>query len=434
MWIGSSTSSERDAPRDGEQPVEVAADHLRLGRALAHPLEPAELLVGLLADGLGHVRVGDLGAVLLDDRLVVLAELLPDRVHLLPEEVLALLLLHPGVDVLADALADQHRREPLALVRERELEPLGDVDGLEQLDLLLEAQVGRVAGGVGQGAGVADRADERLDATVVAAQLEDLLHDGAVLGLELARPLVRGRGIGTLLHLDEQAPGRVGLGRTRDAAVQPLERDRDGPARQPDAVGHACDRAHGGVLALVLGDEQDALFVADVDRQRHVHVREDDDVVQRYEQELAHVPVTLLRASKYRKDSWCREGAVAAAAILTQGVPIPHKAFAACSCHMPEASAIPPASLGSPDGPAALSEGAGRLERGRRHRPRPRASPATAGAMPALLGRIPDPRHAHPRAKQCASAWRVVPTPRPASDVAAVVAGQDVRAGTSDTS
>ena len=38
------------APRHGDQPVQVGADHARLGRLLAHPLEPAELLLGLLAD------------------------------------------------------------------------------------------------------------------------------------------------------------------------------------------------------------------------------------------------------------------------------------------------------------------------------------------------------------------------------------------------
>jgi hypothetical protein len=66
--------------------------------------------------------------------------------------------------------------------------------------------------------------------------------------------------------------------------VQALDRDGDGAAGQADAVGHACDGAHCGVFAVVLRHEQDAIFVADVDRQRHVHVREDDNVVERDEQ------------------------------------------------------------------------------------------------------------------------------------------------------
>ena len=148
------------APRHGDQPVQVGTDHARLGRLLAEPLEPAELLLGLLAHGLGHPGLFDLGPVLLDDRRVVLVELLADRLHLLAQEVLALLLLGAGLDVVADPLADLELGQPLTLHRQRELEPLGDVERLEQLDLVLVAQVGRVAAGVGQRAGLGDAAQE----------------------------------------------------------------------------------------------------------------------------------------------------------------------------------------------------------------------------------------------------------------------------------
>ena len=98
-----------------------------------------ELALGLLAHGVGHAGLGDLRAVLVDDRAVVLAELLADRLHLLAQEVLALLLLRAGLDVVADAAAHLQLGEPLALERDGELEPLDDVERLEQLDLLLEA-------------------------------------------------------------------------------------------------------------------------------------------------------------------------------------------------------------------------------------------------------------------------------------------------------
>src|SRR5919202_1731383 len=55
-------------PRHRDQPVEVAADHRRLARLLAHSLEPAELALRLLADVVGHPGLVDLGAVLLDHR------------------------------------------------------------------------------------------------------------------------------------------------------------------------------------------------------------------------------------------------------------------------------------------------------------------------------------------------------------------------------
>src|SRR5262249_56850221 len=70
----------------------------------------------------------------------------------------------------------------------------------------------------------------------------------------------------------------------------------------PAAAGHADsladlgDGAHLGVLALVPRDEQHALLVADVDGDGDVHVREDDEVVQRYEERRAHVITLLLKA------------------------------------------------------------------------------------------------------------------------------------------
>src|SRR6185436_15963660 len=73
-------------PRHGEQPVEVGADHRRLGARLAHALEPAELALGLCAHGLRHLGLGDLLSILVADGLLVLAELLPDGVHLRSEE------------------------------------------------------------------------------------------------------------------------------------------------------------------------------------------------------------------------------------------------------------------------------------------------------------------------------------------------------------
>ena len=90
-----------------------------------------------------------------------------------------------------------------------------------------------------------------------------------------------------LLDLDEQAALRVGLRRAGDATVEALERDGGRAARQADAVGDPGDRADRGVLALALRDEQHALLVTDVDGQRDVHLREDDDVVERDEQQLA---------------------------------------------------------------------------------------------------------------------------------------------------
>jgi hypothetical protein len=283
-WTGSSRFSER---------FDVAADRARLARLLAHALEPAQLLLGLLAHVVGHAGVGDLHAVLLDDGRVVLAELLADRVHLSAQKPLALLLLRAGLDVVADALAHLQLCQPLALELDGQLEPLGHVERGQQLDLLLEAEVGGVAGGVGERAGLADRAHERLDAAVVTAQLEQLLDDCAVLALQLARAAVDRLGVGVVLDLNvELAVGR-GRGGAGDAAVQAGQDDGVAAAGQAHAVAHVGDGADVGERALVARDEQDALLLADVYGQRHRHRREDDDVLEGDQQQSAHGGASL---------------------------------------------------------------------------------------------------------------------------------------------
>ena len=87
---------------------------------------------------------------------------------------------------------------------------------------------------------------------------------------------------------------RIGLGGTGDGAVKTVQRHGSVSAGQPHTVRHLGHRADLCILTVALGDEQHALFVADVDRQGHVHVGEDDDVVERDEQQLAHYRFTLL--------------------------------------------------------------------------------------------------------------------------------------------
>jgi hypothetical protein len=295
------------APRHREQPVEVVADHLRLGRSLAHALEPPELALGLLAHRVRHAGLGDLRSVFLDDRALVLAELLAERVELAAQDVLALLLLDAGVDVVADAHSHLHGGEPLALEAERQLQALDDVDGSEQLDLLLEGDLRRVAGRIGQRAGLGDGADERRDAAVVAAQLEDLLDDSAVLALQLTRLDRRRVLVGPFVDLDVETAAGIGARGACDAAMQAGERHRPAAAGQAHAIGDLGDGADGRVLLLVLRHQQDTLLVAHVDGQRHVHVGEDHEVFQWDEQQLAHainsLSVMCSEGSNYKRCS-----------------------------------------------------------------------------------------------------------------------------------
>ena len=64
------------------------------------------------------------------------------------------------------------------------------------------------------------------DAPVVAAQLEDLVDDGAVLALELGGAARRRRHVGPLLDLDPEPPSASVLGGAGDAAVQAGQRRR----------------------------------------------------------------------------------------------------------------------------------------------------------------------------------------------------------------
>ena len=137
-------------PRDGEQPIEIGANHRRFGVRVAHALESRQLTLGLLLHGLRHAGGGDLLPIFLGDRTLVLAEFFTNRVHLAPQEILALLFLRTRLHVVADALADAQFGEPLLLEAQRQRQPLDDVERFQQLELLVDVQIGRVAGGIRQ--------------------------------------------------------------------------------------------------------------------------------------------------------------------------------------------------------------------------------------------------------------------------------------------
>ena len=276
------------APRHGQQPVQVRADHRRLAGLVAHPLEPRQLTLELLAHGLRQLQLLDLGAVVVGGRSAVLAELLADRLQLAAQHVLALLLGGPFLDVLADAPANLQLGQALALHAQGDAQPLEHVDRLEQLQLVLVGDLGRVGRRVGQSACLANRAHERRDPPVVAAQLEDLLDGRAVLTLQLPGLNARRLLVGSLLDLDQQPALRVGVSRPGDAAVQAREADRTPATRQTMRVADLGDRSHLHVLALVARDEEHTLLVADVDGDADSHIREDDGVVERDEQQGAH--------------------------------------------------------------------------------------------------------------------------------------------------
>ena len=123
------------APRQLEHPVEPGADPAVLGRLLARPLEPVDLLVDEVARPCrpGAVELVELRAVLADDVVVALAELLADGGQLLAQQELALLLVDALGDVGADLLGHLQLGQVVLGPVGDQLDALLDVDGLQHL-------------------------------------------------------------------------------------------------------------------------------------------------------------------------------------------------------------------------------------------------------------------------------------------------------------
>ncbi len=223
-------------PGQLQQPVEVGAHHRVLARALGHALEALQFLARLLLDLLGHRRFGDRLLELgdLGRALLVFAQLLADRAHLLAQHVLAVAV----VDRLLGARVDVARHlEHLDAVRqqiEQLVLPRLEVEHLEQRLLLRGGNVHQAGDQVGELRGAFD-ARERRDE--LGGDLRQELQDLQRALLQVVRaPLdvrVVARGLGDELHAR----------RHERIAVEELQ---DAKAR------HAL--AHGVVRAVGRGD------------------------------------------------------------------------------------------------------------------------------------------------------------------------------------
>ena len=275
-------------PRKFEHRVEPGADPPVLGALLTCALELVDLLLDGAAHLVGQVTIGDLSAEVVGRRrlrAVELAQLLLDGIHLATEEELALGLLHALLDIGADALADRQVAEGLLGPAEHQTQPRLDVGRLEHLDLLLELEVGRVAGGIGERVGVGHGREHR-DDTGGTAGLEDVLDDGAVLLGQLEGGLGHGLGVD---GLDLHPQGGAGAGDAGADASAALATD-DEAERAAGELARLLDDRHGadvGVAPVDAGHEQQATvsgrgrlgggtgFVG-LERHRDHHAREDD--------------------------------------------------------------------------------------------------------------------------------------------------------------
>lgn len=129
-------------PRNAQHPVEIVPHHGRLGRHRAHAAELLDLLQGLLAGFLAEFGLLDalfeLGCLVAT--LLVLPELLLDRLHLLVEIVLALRLLHLPLDAVADPALDLQDADLAFHEAADLLQPAADRADLQQVLLVGDLQ------------------------------------------------------------------------------------------------------------------------------------------------------------------------------------------------------------------------------------------------------------------------------------------------------
>ncbi len=128
------------APRQLDEPVEIGPHHAVFAGRFRHALQPAQLLARLVFDLLGHLRLGDRLAELGDLRrlaLVALAELALDRGHLLAQQHLAIARVERGLGFAADLLGQPQHLDPMRQDARHPVDAGLDVDGFEDVLLLL---------------------------------------------------------------------------------------------------------------------------------------------------------------------------------------------------------------------------------------------------------------------------------------------------------
>ena len=258
-------------PGHGDQPVEVVARDGGLGRHRRHGLEALELLERLLLGVLGHAGLLDLLAQLLDlvAAVVLAAQLLLDRLHLLVEVVLLLGALHLLLDAALDALVDLELVH-LGLEDRRDArQPFLGREDLQQVLLVLDGQrrggrrwCRRACRGPPRALPRAWRRSGRLLESLTYCSKRAMTLDISRLDPAAALGLARDQ-----LHHDlAGSPGPL-LELERAAAIEALHQDLHVAVGQLQALHDVADGAEGVDLlrtrvvagGVVLGGEEDAL-------------------------------------------------------------------------------------------------------------------------------------------------------------------------------
>jgi hypothetical protein len=289
----------RDAPGERDQPVDVVPHDGGFGRHEGHLLELVELLHGLVVHVLRHPRLLDLLGELLDlvRELVLVAQLLANRLELLVEVELLLVL----VDLAPDLPLDLPLQfQDFELARERAAEQAEALDQVVLLeDLLLHPHLQNEVGG--------DRVGEEQGIRDVVRGREDLVRDAAVQVDVVVerREHVPDQGLQLRLWLDlvveHRDGGRHGVAVLGEllhlSAADALDQDAHRPVREPEELEHAdhgsdpVEILRGGIrdLGPLLGEHEHNSVLLDrrldgvhrsdpAHEERDGHVGIDDDV------------------------------------------------------------------------------------------------------------------------------------------------------------
>ena len=231
-----------EIPRQRENPVEIRADHLVFARGGAELPQPLRFSARLLAHALGQLRLVDLAQQLHRFLLarVRFAELGLNRAQLLPQVELALMLLDLDFRLPLHVFHHPRARHLALEPAEDEAQPLPDVEALQNLVLVGDAEVHVRGGQIREAARIRDihLQDGRHFVGNPVHELGECFRGGddardevgkfcGVRGRLLRRPNGRDR-IRLLLvdPLNHDAP-------------QPLQRDLNGVARKVDPLVHA---------------------------------------------------------------------------------------------------------------------------------------------------------------------------------------------------
>ncbi len=278
---GSSSLLGALAPRHRDQPVEVAADHRALGRLLALALESAQLLVGLLVDRLRHAGLVDLASrTRRSDRSRPRPAPCGSTPSVCAGSTRAAVSGRPtrrrrGSCERTCSSASRSRWSSTAISSRSVTSIVSSRRSLPSLGMSgARPEVSASAPGSS-----IERRKARCDRRRRAARGSPRPRRGTH---------APARGCARRRDGRRGSPGprragcrrrSVGLGGTGDAAVQADHgRDRDAAARAA-VLDHLGDDADAAELAITARDQEDALVLADVDRQGRGDGREDDRVV-----------------------------------------------------------------------------------------------------------------------------------------------------------